>query len=43
VSFRARPLEEKELLARLENIFVFFNTAMEAGGLTKVFNVVDSN
>jgi nanoRNase/pAp phosphatase (c-di-AMP/oligoRNAs hydrolase) len=31
VSFRVHPLEEKELLARLENVFVFFNTAIEAG------------
>jgi nanoRNase/pAp phosphatase (c-di-AMP/oligoRNAs hydrolase) len=43
VSFRVHPLEEKELLARLENIYDFFNTAIEAGSLTKVFNVVDGN
>ncbi len=32
VSFRIHSLEEKELLARLENIFVFFNNAIESHG-----------
>jgi hypothetical protein len=30
VSFRVHRLEEKELLARLENVFDFFNTAIES-------------
>ena len=32
VSFRVHRLEEKELLARLENVFDFFNTAIESNG-----------
>ena len=32
VSFRVHLLEEKELLARLENVFDFFNTAIESNG-----------
>ena len=31
-SFRVHLLEEKELLARLENVFDFFNTAIESNG-----------
>ena len=31
VSFRIHRLEEKELLARLENLFSFFNNAIDAG------------
>ena len=31
VSFRIHPLEEKELLTRLENLFDFFNNAIDAG------------
>lgn len=31
VSFRIHRLEEKELLARLENLFTFFNNAIDAG------------
>ena len=30
VSFRIHRLEEKELLARLENLFDFFNNAIDA-------------
>ena len=32
VSFRVHRLEEKELLARLENVFDFFNTAIQSNG-----------
>jgi len=32
VSFRVHLLEEKEFLARLENIFDFFNTSIESNG-----------
>ncbi len=31
VSFRIHPLEEKELLAQLDNLFDFFNNAIDAG------------
>ena len=31
VSFRVHPMEEKELLVRLEKIFAFFNNAIQSG------------